>query len=106
MAVSLAAVGKVAGAVLSDERGRKAVGWIVVIVLAPAIVLVAFICALASASAQPSISELLISFLASGCLAIDSVALPVAIPMPIPAPTPVNTANAAPNATNITNPPK
>jgi len=52
MAVSLATIGKVAGAVLSDERGRKAVDWIVIIVLAPAIVLVAFICALASASAQ------------------------------------------------------
>jgi hypothetical protein len=46
------------------------------------------------------------SFFASGCLAMDSVAFDVARPIPIPAPAPVSTAIAAPNAIPIIkNPP-
>ncbi len=52
MSVSLATIGKVTAGVLSDEKGRQTVGWILVVILAPAIVLVTFLCALASGSAQ------------------------------------------------------
>ena len=54
--------------------------------------------AVASASAHPRISVLVIEPFASGCLAIASAALDVAIPIPIPAPKPVNTARPAPIA--------
>lgn len=66
MAVSLATVGKIAAGVLSDEKGREAVGWVLVIVLAPAIVLVTFICALASGTAQHNNYAVEASFYGAG----------------------------------------
>lgn len=41
---------------LGSEDGRKAVGWVLVAVLAPLILLVAFLCALASGEAQHNVS--------------------------------------------------
>ena len=43
---------KIAAAILSDERGRKAVGWAAVCVLAPLILVLAFICSLGAGTAQ------------------------------------------------------
>ena len=51
MSMTAAAV-KAAAMILSDERGRKAVGWIVVAALSPLIVLIAVLCSLGSDSAE------------------------------------------------------
>ena len=45
-----------AAAVLTDEDTRKTVGWIVVAVLSPIILVIAFLCALASGTATHNIS--------------------------------------------------
>lgn len=47
-----ALIAKAAALILSDERGRKAVGWILVAVLSPLILLIAVICAFASGGAE------------------------------------------------------
>ena len=52
MAVDPVTIARVAAAVLSDERGRKAVGWILVAVLSPLILLIAVICSFASGGAD------------------------------------------------------
>ena len=41
---------------LSDENVRKTAGWIIVAILSPIILLIAFLCALASGSATNNIS--------------------------------------------------
>ena len=46
-----AVVAKAAAAVLSNEKGRKTVGWIIVAVLSPLILLIAVLCSLGSGSA-------------------------------------------------------
>ena len=46
-----AVIAKAAAAVLSDEKGRKAAGWIIVAVLSPLILLIAILCSLGSGSA-------------------------------------------------------
>lgn len=43
---------KIAAALLSDERGRKAVGWIIVAVLSPLILIIAVLCSLGSGGAE------------------------------------------------------
>ena len=43
---------KIAAAILTDERGRKAVGWAVAAILSPLILLVAFLCALGAGTAE------------------------------------------------------
>ena len=62
MAAPIAAIAKVAAAVLSDERGRKAVGWIVVAILAPVILLVAAFCSILGGSADHNNSVLQLCF--------------------------------------------
>ena len=52
MSAGIAAAIKAGIAILSDERGRKAVGWILVAILSPLILLVAFLCCLGSGTAQ------------------------------------------------------
>ena len=52
MAVDPVTIARVSAAVLSDERGRKAVGWILVAVLSPLILLIAVICSFASGGAD------------------------------------------------------
>jgi cell wall-associated NlpC family hydrolase len=54
--VSAAAIAKAAAMILSDERGRKAVGWIIVAVLSPLIVFAAIICALMLGGSQSNVS--------------------------------------------------
>ena len=51
MSVS-AALAKMGVALLSSEKGRKAIGWLIVAVLAPLILLVAFLCCLGSGMAE------------------------------------------------------
>lgn len=43
---------KIGAALLSDERGRKAVGWIIVAALSPLILIIAVLCSLGSGGAQ------------------------------------------------------
>ena len=62
MAAPIAAIAKVAAAVLSDERGRKAIGWIVVAILAPVILLVAAFCSILGGSADHNNSVLQLCF--------------------------------------------
>lgn len=52
MSATAAAIAKAAAAILSDERGRKAVGWIIVAILSPLIVLIAILCSLGTGSAD------------------------------------------------------
>mgnify|MGYP002854648073 CR=1 FL=1 len=47
-----ALIAKLASVVLSDERGRKAVGWILVAVFSPLILIIALLCSLGSGSAN------------------------------------------------------
>ena len=51
-----ALIAKAAATVLSDENTRKAVGWIIAAVLSPIILLIAFLCALASGTATHNVS--------------------------------------------------
>lgn len=51
-----ALIAKAAATVLTDENTRKTAGWITVAILSPIILLIAFLCALASGSATHNIS--------------------------------------------------
>ena len=62
MSVSAAALSKTAAAVLSDERGRKAAGWVLTAILSPVILLVAFLCALGSGGADHNNAAVKASF--------------------------------------------
>lgn len=53
---------KAAASVLADERSRKTAGWIIAAVLSPIIVLVAFLCSLASGTASHNISAVELCF--------------------------------------------
>ena len=53
-AATVAAIAKAAVAVLSNEKTRKALGWVIVAILSPLIVLVVLICAVLSGSSQHS----------------------------------------------------
>ena len=59
---SSALLAKAAVAVLSDERTQKAAGWVVVAVLSPLILLVAFFCALGSGTSEHNISAVELCF--------------------------------------------
>ena len=60
-----AVAAKIAGAVLSDERGRKAVGWILVALFSPLILLIAFLCALGAGGAEHNSAAVKASFYGS-----------------------------------------
>jgi len=47
---------KGAAIVLTDENARKAVGWVMIAILSPVILVIAFLCALASGTAPHNIS--------------------------------------------------
>ena len=51
-----ALIARAAATVLTDENTRKTMGWIVVAVLSPIILVIAFLCALASGSAAHNVS--------------------------------------------------
>ena len=54
MAVDPVTVAKIAAAALSDEKVRKGLGWILVAILSPLILLIAVICSFASGGADPN----------------------------------------------------
>ena len=53
---------KTAAAVLSDEKARKVVGWVLVAVLSPLILLIAFLCALGSGAAGHNLTAVELCF--------------------------------------------
>ena len=65
MAISAAAVAKVAATVLTNEKLRKGVGWILVAVLSPLILIVAFICSLATGGADHNTQAVAATFYGS-----------------------------------------
>ena len=65
MAISAAAVAKVAATVLTNEKLRNGVGWILVAVLSPLILIVAFICSLATGGADHNNQAVAASFYGS-----------------------------------------
>ena len=52
MGTSAAAIVKAAVTLLTDPKARKALGWILVAILSPVILLIAFLCSLGSGAAQ------------------------------------------------------
>ncbi len=61
-AATVAAIAKAAIAVLSNEKTRKALGWIIVAILSPLIVLVVLICAVLSGSSEHNVSAVELCF--------------------------------------------
>lgn len=62
MAVPVAAIAKAAAAILSDERARKTVGWIIAAVLSPVILIIVVICALCCGTADHNSAAVDLSF--------------------------------------------
>ena len=52
MAVSAAAVAKAAAMLLTNEKTRKGLGWILVAIFSPVILLIALLCSLGSGGAE------------------------------------------------------
>lgn len=65
MAVSAAAIAKAAATVLSNEKLRKGVGWALVAVLSPVILIIAIICSLATGGADHNNHAVAASFYGS-----------------------------------------
>ena len=57
-----AAIAKAAALTLTDEKTRKAIGWVLVAVLSPVILLIAFFCALASGASSHNLSAVELCF--------------------------------------------
>nr|WP_304684861.1 M23 family metallopeptidase [uncultured Oscillibacter sp.] len=64
---------KAAATVLTDEKARKAVGWVLVAVLSPIILLIAFFCALGSGATEHNITAVELCF-------YDTVTIPAETP--------------------------
>ena len=62
MSAAAAAVVKAAATLLSSEKGRKAVGWVLVAVFSPIILLIAFFCSLGSGAASHNLSVVELCF--------------------------------------------
>ena len=62
MSATAAAVVKAAIAALSDENTRKKLGWVLVAILSPVILLIAFLCSLGSGSASHNLSVVELCF--------------------------------------------
>ena len=60
--VSAAAVAKAAAVVITDERARRAAGWLIMAILSPLIVVLALLCSLASGAAEHNTSAAELSF--------------------------------------------
>ncbi len=52
MSATAAAIAKAAAAILSSEKGRKAVGWIIVAILSPLILIIVLLCSLGTGTAD------------------------------------------------------
>jgi murein DD-endopeptidase MepM/ murein hydrolase activator NlpD len=68
-----ALLAKAAVAVLSDERTRKAAGWVLVAILSPVILLIAFLCSLGSGATEHNITAVELCF-------YDTVTIPADTP--------------------------
>lgn len=66
MAISAGAIAKAAATVLSNEKLRKGVGWILVAVLSPLILIIAVICSLATGGADHNNQAVAATFYGSG----------------------------------------
>lgn len=62
MSAAVAAAVKAAIAILSNEEARKKVGWVIVAILSPLIVLVVLLCAILSGTSQHNISAVELCF--------------------------------------------
>ena len=62
MAVSAAAVAKAAAMLLTNEKTRKGLGWILVAIFSPVILLIALLCSLGSGGAEHMLQNFRISF--------------------------------------------
>ena len=62
MSAGAAAAIKAAIAVLSNEEARKKVGWVIVSILSPLIVLVVLLCAILSGTSQHNVSAVELCF--------------------------------------------
>ena len=65
MSATAAAVSKAAAFILGDERGRRALGWILAAVLAPLILIIVFVCAIGSGGAEHNTTAVKASFYGS-----------------------------------------
>ena len=61
-AATVAAIAKAAVAILSNEEARKKVGWVIVAILSPLIVLVVLLCAILSGTSQHNVSAVELCF--------------------------------------------
>ncbi|MEY8259701.1 M23 family metallopeptidase [Oscillospiraceae bacterium 50-60] len=68
-----ALIAKAAAIILTDEKARKAVGWALVAVLSPLILLIAFFCALGSGATEHNITAVELCF-------YDTIAIPAETP--------------------------
>ena len=68
-----ALIAKAAAIVLTDEKARKAVGWILVAILSPIILLIAFLCSLGSGATEHNITAVELCF-------YDTVTIPTETP--------------------------
>ena len=68
-----ALLAKAAVAALSDERTRKAAGWVLVAILSPVILLIAFLCSLGSGATEHNITAVELCF-------YDTITIPADTP--------------------------
>ena len=66
MAVSAGVIAKAAATVLSNEKLRKGIGWVLVAVLSPLILIIAVICSLATGGADHNNQAVAATFYGSG----------------------------------------
>ena len=67
-----ALIAKAAAIVLTDERARKAIGWVLVAILSPLILLIAFLCSLGSGASGHNASAVEVCF--------NGAAIPASVP--------------------------
>ena len=68
-----ALITKAAAIILTDEKARKAVGWTLVAILSPLILLIAFLCALGSGATEHNITAVELCF-------YDTIGIPAETP--------------------------
>lgn len=68
-----ALIAKAAAIILTDEKARKAVGWTLVAILSPLILLIAFLCALGSGATEHNITAVELCF-------YDTIGIPAETP--------------------------
>lgn len=79
MSAGAAAAIKAAIAVLSNEEARKKVGWVIVSILSPLIVLVVLLCAILSGTSQHNVSAVELCF-HGGSISASATPIPAEYP--------------------------